>query len=89
MNLEQNLFKLDSRGTAIVPLQGSRPTGAVVRFLMPVIKIKSITMLGAKGADVDVKFAVSDTRMQLFLPKEVAANGGKVKLKIEYSFVAP
>jgi len=88
MNLEQNLFKLDSRGTAIVPLAGSRNWGRGQDFDAG-FKIKSIKMLGAKGAETDVKFAVSDTRMQLFLPKAVTADGGQVKLKIEYSFISP
>jgi hypothetical protein len=88
MNLEQNLFKADSRGTAIVPLQGSRNWGRGQAFDAG-YKIKSVKMLNAKGPATDVKFLISDTRMQLFLPKDVTANGGLVKLKIEYSFVSP
>jgi len=88
MNLEQNLFKLDSRGTAIVPPTGSRNWGRGQDFDAG-FKIKSIKMLGAKGAETDVKFLVSDTRMQLFLPKDVAPDGGVIKLKIEYSFISP
>jgi hypothetical protein len=94
MNLEQNLFKLDSRGTAIVPLVGNPPVPTSRNWgrgqdFDAGYKIKSIKMLGAKGAETEVKFLVSDTRMQLYLPKEVAANGGQVKLKIEYSFISP
>jgi hypothetical protein len=85
---EQNLFKLDSRGTMIVPLAGSRNWGRGQVFDAG-YKIKSIKMLNAKGPATDVKFLVTDTRMQLFLPKDVAANGGQVKLKIEYSFIEP
>ncbi|MDB4901711.1 MAG: peptidase [Mucilaginibacter sp.] len=88
MNLEQNLFKLDSRGTAIVPLTGSRNWGRGQVFDAG-YKIKSVKILGAKGTVTDVKFLISDTRMQLFLPKEVVPNGGQVKLKIEYSFIPP
>ncbi|BAU52830.1 M1 family metallopeptidase [Mucilaginibacter gotjawali] len=88
MNLEQNLFKLDSRGTAIVPPTGSRNWGRGQDFDAG-FKIKSIKLIGAKGAETDVKYSVSDTRMQLFLPKEVTADGGVVKLKIDYSFVSP
>jgi len=94
MNLEQNLFKLDSRGTAIVPLVGNPPVltsrnwGRGQDFDAG-YKIKSVKMLGLKGVETDVKFLVSDTRMQLFLPKEVANYGGVVKLKIEYSFISP
>jgi hypothetical protein len=94
MNLEQNLFKQDSRGTAIVPLVGSPPVPASRNWgrgqaFDAGFKIKSIKMLGAKGATTDVKFLVTDTRMQLFLPAAVNAAGGQVKLKIEYSFISP
>jgi len=41
MNLEQNLFKLDSRGTAIVPLRGSRNWGKGQVFDAG-MKIKSV-----------------------------------------------
>ena len=94
MNLEQNLFKQDSRGTAIVPLVGNPPMPVSRNWGRGQIfdagyKIKSIKMIGEKGAMTDVKFIVSDTRMQLYLPKNVMPNGGKVKLKIEYSFISP
>jgi hypothetical protein len=94
MNLEQNLFKLDSRGTAIVPLVGnplklqSRNWGRGQEFDAG-YKIKSIKLIGLKGAATELKFIVSDTRMQIYLPSEVTANGGQVKLKIEYSFISP
>ena len=94
MNLEQNLYKLDSRGTAIVPLAGDPPVPTSRNWGKGQVfdagyKIKSVKMLDAKGIVTEVKFLISDTRMQLFLPKEVAANGGQVKLKIEYSFIPP
>ena len=94
MNLEQNLFKQDSRGTAIVPLVGNPPVPVSRNWGRGQLfdagyKIKSIKMIGEKGAMTDVKFIVSDTRMQLYLPKDVMPNGGKVKLKIEYSFISP
>ena len=94
MNLEQNLFKLDSRGTAIVPLVGNPPAPVSRNWgrgqdFDAGYKIKSIQMIGEKGAMTEVKFLVSDTRMQLYLPKDVMPNGGKVKLKIEYSFISP
>lgn len=84
MNLEQNLFKSDSRGSAIVPPTGSR-NGGHGQIFDAGFKITSVKIVG--GADV--KFLVNDTRMQLFLPKEVDAAGGQVKIKIEYSFIPP
>ncbi|GAC1306058.1 MAG: M1 family metallopeptidase [Mucilaginibacter sp.] len=94
MNLEQNLFKQDSRGTAIVPLMGTPPVPVSRNWgrgqaFDAGYKIKSVKMLGAKGAATEVKFLVTDTRMQLFLPAAVNAAGGQVKLKIEYSFISP
>ncbi|HEY8927622.1 MAG TPA: M1 family metallopeptidase [Mucilaginibacter sp.] len=92
MNMEQNMFKEDSRGQAIVPLVGnvksSRDWGRGQVFDAG-FKIKSIKVLGAKGAATDVKYLVTDTRMQVFLPATLAATGGQVKLKIEYSFIEP
>src|ERR1700743_203637 len=92
MNMEQNMFKQESRGFAIVPLRGnvksSRDWGNGQIFDAG-FKIKSIKVLGAKGAATDVKFSVTDTRMQVFLPTALAAAGGQLKLKIEYSFIPP
>ncbi|MFD0748727.1 M1 family metallopeptidase [Mucilaginibacter calamicampi] len=94
MQLDQNLFKQDSRGTDIVPLQNgvpvSRNWGRGQAFDAG-YKIKSVKMLtGAKDEKaVDVKYLISDTRMQVFLPAAVAPSGGKLKLKIEYSFISP
>jgi hypothetical protein len=88
MQLDQNLFKSDSRGTAIVPPSGSRNWGRGQSFDAG-YKIKSVKYAAGKGDFADVKYLINDTRMQIFLPKEVTANGGQVKIKIEYSFVSP
>lgn len=90
MQLDQNLFRQDSRGSAIIPVGGSRNGGRGQVFDAG-YKIKSVKLLGGTLANTaaDVKFMVEDTRMQIFLPKEVNANGGILKLKIEYSFISP
>jgi len=98
MQLDQNLFKLDSRGNKQVPLvtgdyQASRNWGQGQVFDAG-YKIKSVKVLStAKGSKkvtaTDVKFLVNDTRMQVFLPKDINAGGGQLKLKIEYSFISP
>ncbi len=82
MQLDQNLFKQDSRGSAIIPLSGSRNGGRGT--FTNGYNIKSV-----KVNDADVKFLINDTRMQIFLPKEVTPNGGQAKVKIEYSFIEP
>jgi hypothetical protein len=90
MQLDQNLFKEDSRGNAIVPLNGSRNAGHGQKFDAG-YKIKSVSLLtGSKNEmTTDVKYMIEDTRMQIFLPKAIAANGGNIKIKITYSFISP
>ncbi len=89
LNLEQNLFKNDSRGNAVVPLTGSR-NGAQGQIFDGGNKIKSVKVIsGKKKTETEVKYIITDTRMQIFLPQELASKGGTVKIKIEFSFIAP
>ncbi|NDP26585.1 MAG: M1 family metallopeptidase [Flavobacterium sp.] len=91
LNLEQNLFKSDSRGNAIIPLSGSR-NGAQGQIFDGGYKIKSVKIVsGANGKSIEkeLKYLISDTRMQVFLPQELKSKGGKVKMKIDYSFISP
>jgi uncharacterized protein YjhX (UPF0386 family) len=67
MNLDQNLFKSDSRGNA-VPLTGSR-NGAQGEDFDGGHKIKSVKIVSSskgKSTEVDAKFIITDTRMQVF-----------------------
>lgn len=83
LQLDQNLFAKDSRGNAVVPLSGSR-NGAHGEELDGGYKIKSVKIDGT-----EVKYTISDTRMQIDLPKGLKSNGGIAKIKIEYSFTSP
>lgn len=87
MQLDQNLFKKESRGSAIVPITGSRNGGAGQDFDAG-FKIKSVKVITADKA-VDVKYLIEDTRMQVFLPTELQGQGGKLKLKVDFSFISP
>ncbi|WP_144891785.1 M1 family metallopeptidase [Flavobacterium tiangeerense] len=91
MNLDQNLFKADSRGSAIVPLSGSR-NGAQGQVFDGGHKIKSVSVISTnKGvaSETPAKYLISDTRMQVFLPQALNAKGGSTKIKIDFSFIAP
>jgi hypothetical protein len=69
MNLDQNLFKSDSRGNAVVPLTGRN--GAQGEDFDGGHKIKSVKIVSSskgKSTEVDAKFIITDTRMQVFLP---------------------
>lgn len=91
LNLDQNLFKADSRGEAIVPITGSR-NGKQGQIFDGGHKIKSVKIIkidNKKIADIEAKYIISDTRMQLFLPEALKSKGGKIEFKIEFSYISP
>lgn len=91
LSLDQNLFKADSRGNAIIPLSGSR-NGAAGEILDGGFKIKSVSLLITKKGKLEElvpQFLINDTRLQIMLPEELKDNGGTIKLKIAYSFISP
>ncbi|MDA9555203.1 M1 family metallopeptidase [Pelobium sp.] len=91
MNLDQNLFKKDSRGTAIIPPVGSR-NGSRGQDFDGGFKISSVKVLSTvKGltTSTDVKYLIDDSRMQIFLPQNLKANGAQIKIKIDFSFISP
>ena len=91
MQLDQNLFKSDSRGSAIIPPTGSR-NGARGQKFDGGYTIKSVKLISVeKGKTIEsaIDFLIDDTRMQISLPSALSAGGGQLKLKIEYSFVSP
>ena len=91
MYLDQNLFQSVSRGNAVIPIEGSR-NGAQGQIFDGGDKIKSVKVISTikgKLTETAVKYLITDTRMQVFLPQELKAKGGIVKIKIEYSFISP
>ena len=91
MNVDQNLFKDDSRGNAVVPLTGSR-NGARGEIFDGGHKIKSVKIISTnkgKITESDAKYVITDTRMQVFLPEALKAKGGSVKIKIDFSYISP
>lgn len=91
MQLDQNLFKSDSRGNAIIPPTGSR-NGARGQQFDGGYTIKSVKLISVekgKSTEKSVEFLIEDTRMQIYLPSALSAGGGQLKLKIEYSFTSP
>ena len=90
MNLDQNLFKEDSRGSAIIPISGSRYGNGHKKADLG-FKIKSVKILNGsrKNANKALDFIINDTRMQIFLPTAIQPDGGQLRLQIEYSFMIP
>ena len=83
LQLDQNLFKKDSRGSSLLPMSGSRYGDSASDFEGG-YKIKSVTVDGKS-----VKYTISDTRMQIDLAKALKPKGGKAKIKVEYSYTIP
>ncbi|WP_027376048.1 M1 family metallopeptidase [Kaistella palustris] len=90
LQLDQNLFKKDSRGNAVIPMNGSR-NGAKGQDFDGGYTIKSVELISANGKTLKVNpaYTVSDTRMQIDLPQDLKSKGGVVKFKISYSFISP
>ena len=84
LQLDQNLYKKDSRGKATVPV-GTRfnKDNATNGY-----DIKTVTVNQAGDQKLD-KFYINDTRMQIWLKTPLAANGGTCKITIAYGYVIP
>ena len=91
MQLDQNLFKIDSRGKSIVPIRGSRNGDKGQNFDggYGINTIKLIYKKGRRSTEVNTTYSIVDTRMKVNLPKALEANGGTVGIKIDFSFTSP
>ena len=71
LNVDQNLFKKDSRGNAVIPIKGSR-NGAKGQDFDGGFQFKSVKIvstLNGKSIENEAKYIISDTRMQIQLPQ--------------------
>jgi hypothetical protein len=85
MQMEQNRFKEDSRGTLTTPIQGNRYNGDIDGgFDVSNLKAK----VGSKGS-VSTKNIVSDTRMQVWFNEPIPAKGGTATVSMDFSFKVP
>jgi len=90
--LDQNLYNPTSRGQSKMPATGRSRYGDVNSQFEGGYKIYSVKIVSAiKGnaGETKVTDIISDTRMQLRLPVPLAANGGTIQFKIDYSFLIP
>ena len=86
LQLDQNIYREDSRGEAVNPVTGGRWSN---RKFTDGDVIRKVTILEPDGKEVEADFVVSDTRMQIRLPEALRAAGGKVRFRIDYSFSIP
>jgi hypothetical protein len=90
--LDQNLYNLNSRGQAKTPATGRSRYGDVNSKFEGGYKINSIKIIPSekgKAEEKSLRDIISETRMQLRLPVPLAANGGTIQFKIDYSFSIP
>ncbi|HEY1006802.1 MAG TPA: M1 family metallopeptidase [Sphingobacteriaceae bacterium] len=91
LQLDQNAYEKDSRGEAIVPVTGSR-YGSQGQQFNGGYKISSVRIISTRNgrtSESEAKYFINDTRMQVYLPSELQGKGGKVSLRIDYSFQVP
>ncbi len=85
LQLDQNIYKEDSRGEATTLLTGGRWAN---RTFTQGDELKSVNVV-SNGISTKAKYNVTDTRMQVWLPKDLSAKTGTIQLKIDYSFTVP
>ncbi len=85
LQLDQNIYREDSRAQATTLISGGR--WAAQSFTKG-DELNSVDIV-MNGATTKAKYKVSDTRMQVWLPKPLAAKSGTLQLKINYSFSVP
>ena len=85
LQLDQNLFKKDSRGQARIPVDSRSRYGDAKSNFDGGFKINAVKINDAEVKD----FVITDTRMQVRLPKPMKASGDVVNIRLDYSFVLP
>lgn len=86
LQLDQNLFNKESRGQARMPLNSRSRYGDSKSDFNGGYKIRSVKLL---NENTDANYAITDTRMQVRLPKAMKGGGDITRIKIEYSFILP
>ena len=90
LQLDQNLFKKNSRGALNTSVQGARNGAA--RFGASGVaggdSLQSVSIT-LHGKTQKAQYRVSDTRMQIILPEAMKPGGDKLGISISYSFFIP
>ncbi len=86
LQLDQNNFEKGSRGVAVTPVGGNRFGQGGLED--GGYNLKSV-QIRLDGKTYKADFIISDTRMQIRLPKALQSNGGKIEIHIAYSFNIP
>jgi hypothetical protein len=85
LQLDQNIYRRDSRGEATSPVAGGRWSN---KTFTEGDVIRSVTVI-RNGQSSKAEYLITDTRMQILLPAALKAAGGSLQIKIDYSFDIP
>lgn len=85
LQVDQNIYKKDSRATATTTQTGGRWANA--QFTQGDV-IKSISV-EYEGKKYTPKYNTTDTRMQVWFQDALKSSGGKIKVTINYDFEIP
>ncbi|MFN4312707.1 MAG: M1 family metallopeptidase [Chitinophagaceae bacterium] len=88
LQMDQNLFNKESRGQAKMPATGRSRYGDASSDFDGGYKVKSVKLVNGASSS-DANYLITDTRMQVRLAQAMAARGGKLQLRIEYSYTVP
>ena len=87
LQVDQNLYREDSRGAAITPIGGGR-FGNNSRGFRGGDSLQTVT-IELHGKKQKANYRVTDTRMPIMLPEPLKAGGDKLKIDIAYGFTIP
>ena len=85
LQVDQNIYKADSRGEATSPVEGGRFTN---KTFTQGDEIKGVYII-KNGKAEKVDYLVTDTRLQIKLNDTLRAGGAKTQIKIDYKFDVP
>lgn len=85
LQLDQNIYKKDSRGSATTTEAGGRwaNDGYTSGYIITAVEAESA------GGKYAARYLINDTRMQVWLQEPLQAKGGKIKLSIPFAFTIP
>ncbi|MBC9796703.1 M1 family metallopeptidase [Sinomicrobium weinanense] len=85
LQLDQNRFTEDSRGTLTTPIEGNRYSGDVDGGY----KISNVAAKTGRRGKASSKHIINDTRMQVFFNQPIAAKGGEATVSMNFEYKIP
>jgi len=87
LQLDQNLYRANSRGAAATPVGGGR-FGNAARNFRGGDSLQTVT-ISLHGKKLKANYRVQDTRLQIILPEPMKPKGDKLGIRISYAFNIP